>query len=85
MGSNLWGNKPDSWTAAQPTPGSQNVNQDDIDLLMAEANSGNNNPAFDLTGDGLVTKADVDELVQNRIKTQYGDINLDGKVDFLIS
>jgi hypothetical protein len=61
------------------------VDADDIDLLFA--NLGGVDLAYDLTGDGLVNSADVDEWVFNivpigaNIGTVYGDFNLDGAVD----
>ncbi len=35
----------------------------------------------DMNGDLMINKSDLDELVQNVLGTQYGDVNLDGKVD----
>lgn len=58
----------------------------DIDLLGIEVATGTNTPIFDLTGDGLVTDADLVEFLTqtNRLR---GDANLDGEVvfdDFLV-
>ncbi len=53
----------------------------DIDLLYAEKNAGTNNSLFDLTNDGQVTQEDVDLLVRVILGTEYGDINLDRKVN----
>ncbi|MCK4904676.1 hypothetical protein KAS42_00310 [bacterium] len=57
------------------------VNADDIDLLYAEINSGTNNPICDLTNDGLVNKDDMDYMLRTLLGTEYGDANLDCKVD----
>jgi hypothetical protein len=60
------------------------LNATDIDLLGA--NQGSNNLLFDLTGDGVVSMDDVDQLVLVELGTLYGDANLDGTVngkDFL--
>ncbi|MEM7313739.1 MAG: lamin tail domain-containing protein [Planctomycetota bacterium] len=54
---------------------------DDIDALVLEAASGNNASEFDLTGDGLVDRADVDDWILNRKGTLIGDANLDFQVD----
>ncbi len=51
----------------------------DIDLMYA--NVGLGDPFFDLTGNGTVDQADVDELVQNVLGTNYGDTDVDGDVD----
>jgi len=63
------------------------VNQDgvvdarDIDRLYAEIAASTPALRFDLTRDGQVDQLDLDELVQNILGTDYGDVNLDGKVD----
>ncbi len=65
--------------------GDGDVDADDLDLLFA--NVGGTDLAYDLTGDGLVDSADVDEWVFNTVPigenvgTVYGDFNLDGAVD----
>lgn len=53
-----------------------------IDLLYAEVNQMTDDSLFDLTGNDQVNSNDVDELVQNILNTNYGDIDLDGDVDF---
>ena len=72
---------------SRPLPGDFNldglVNATDMDLLYVEVHATTPDPAFDLTGDSLVTQADVDELVANILGTQYGDANLDGFVSLL--
>jgi hypothetical protein len=61
------------------------VDADDVDLLFA--NLGGGDSFYDLTDDGLVDQADVDEWVFNvvpigdDIGTVYADFNLDGAVD----
>ena len=63
----------------------------DINALTAETAAGINNPAFDMTGDGLVNDADVTEwlAVAGGINLMSGnpyargDANLDGIVDGL--
>jgi hypothetical protein len=66
----------------------------DIDLLFGaiENNSPSQDPTwydtnYDQDGDGWLTNADVDELVEVTLGTHYGDANLDGAVngeDFVI-
>jgi hypothetical protein len=51
----------------------------DIDLLYLSFG----NSDFDLTRDGITNQLDVDELVRGILRTQYGDANLDGRVDGL--
>jgi hypothetical protein len=61
------------------------IDADDVDLLLA--NLGGDPEVFDLTGDGVVNQADVDDWVFNlvpigeNIGTVYGDFNLDGEVN----
>ncbi|MCA9166283.1 MAG: hypothetical protein KDB23_01385 [Planctomycetales bacterium] len=50
----------------------------DIDRLNAEIRSGQNDPFFDLTGDGLVNDADRVHWVKQLKGTWFGDANLDG-------
>ncbi len=60
------------------------VDADDIDLLFEEVVAGTDNVDFDLAGNPLVVDMDdVDEHVQVILDTDYGDANLDGKVDLL--
>mgnify|MGYP006273526373 FL=1 len=51
----------------------------DIDLMMAAR--GGADLAYDLTGDGTVDQDDANELVHVLFGTEYGDANLDRKVD----
>ena len=63
----------------------------DVDALVADIAAANHNPDFDLTGDGLVDHADLDEWLllggaNHAAATggnpfRYGDANLDGVVD----
>lgn len=57
------------------------VNADDIDLLVAAIAAGVIGD-FDLTSDGSVTQADVDELLVGVLNTARGDADLDGEVAF---
>ena len=57
------------------------VDATDIDSLFANYSS--TDLTFDLTGDGVVDALDMDELVHNVLLTEYGDANLDLKVDLL--
>lgn len=69
------------------TPGDfdfdQDVDADDIDLLydVIWGRIPDDKDYYDLTNDGLVDQADMDELVLNILQTSYGDTNLDGYVD----
>jgi hypothetical protein len=51
----------------------------DIDALSAAVRAGANDPAFDVTGDGLVNQADRSEWVNTLRGTYFGDANLDGE------
>lgn len=57
------------------------VDDGDIDSLFVEVAAGNNPARFDLSGDALVTAADVLYLVETILATRLGDANLDHKVD----
>lgn len=54
----------------------------DIDTEFQRIGKTGDNWFEDLNVDGVVTKADVDTLVQQIFKTTYGDSDLNGKVDF---
>lgn len=60
------------------------VNAADIDLLYANftAKSGTYNSFYDLTGDGVVSQLDMNDLLTNILHKSYADANLDGVVDF---
>lgn len=61
----------------------------DVDALVADIASGSNGPLFDLTGDGLVNRADLinwlgaagNANLPNHNPYLEGDANLDGVVD----
>jgi hypothetical protein len=57
------------------------LNAKDIDVLNAAVNAGSTDTKFDLTGDGFVTKGDVDYLVHSVLGSVSGDANLDKMVD----
>lgn len=59
---------------------SNTIDDSDIDLLFAAINAGTHDPFYDLTGDSLVTIADMDEEVLVILGTFYGDANLDLRV-----
>lgn len=51
------------------------------DILRLAARLGNESSPFDMTGDGRVSLDDLSKLVRERIRTKFGDTNLDGLVD----
>jgi hypothetical protein len=59
------------------------INADDIDLLYDQVpgSVGPVHPRFDLVADGIVDQQDVDQLVRGILGCEYGDTNLDGRVD----
>jgi hypothetical protein len=67
--------------------GDQRVTTADIDLLLVALAAGENDSSHDLTGDGQVSRSDLDVIVQQLVETpvgpgtRYGDLNLDGHVD----
>jgi hypothetical protein len=61
--------------------GNGNLDHADVDALIAEMISGSNATGFDLTGDGLVNRDDLNDWVLNRKGTLLGDANLDFGVD----
>lgn len=55
---------------------------EDIDILAAALRNGEGNPAdYDLNNDGLISSADHKTLVEDLIRTFYGDSNLDSEFD----
>lgn len=88
---------PTSWLGGIPTPGivsfepdsalrgdfneDNMVDEYDIDLLFSEVTGGTHGRDFDLNKDARVDGGDVDDLVRDILKTQFGDANLDGRVD----
>lgn len=59
------------------------LDADDIDQLFAQEGLADPAFGFDLTGDAIVTDADLDRWVYDLAGTRYGDANLDGSVDIL--
>ena len=57
------------------------VDATDIDLLFDAIDVSSSNTAFDVDGSESVDLGDIDYLVQNIFRTNYGDANLDGLVD----
>lgn len=53
----------------------------DIDLLMEQIYEPGYSSSYDLTGDGLVDQDDADMLIRDLLGTEYGDANLDRRVD----
>lgn len=61
----------------------------DLNLLLTEVGSGENNAAFDVNGDGNVNVNDIVDYVENpaTLNTYIGDANLDGEFnssDFVV-
>jgi hypothetical protein len=52
---------------------------DDINLLSAQIKSQQNDPQFDLNGDGTVDQNDLSFLLKTGFNSAIGDSNLDGK------
>ena len=87
----------DTWPALTPSneltpqaaPGDFNrdgsIDAVDIDMLCHATNNPSANDEFDarfdLNGDGEVSHGDVEMLVQDIIGTDFGDANLDGRID----
>lgn len=53
----------------------------DIDLMFDEVLGSASDSLYDLTGDTSIDSDDTDYLVQTIFNTEYGDANLDGKVN----
>lgn len=58
------------------------VSRADVDLLYAAIAAGEFTPALDLTGDGSVDNRDANLLIEEIMRIQAGDTDLDGDVDF---
>ena len=84
----------ESWRASGPaegSPGTAGLRGDldgdqirsvaDIDLLQDAIHAGTHARLFDLNGDGMVDREDLDELVSNILDTTYGDTDLNGIVN----
>ena len=88
------GGRAENWLAARPTPGDfaesivgdvngdRNVDHRDIDALHAAIRAASADEVFDANGDELVDSADVTFVVQTILRTNLGDADLDGNVDF---
>jgi hypothetical protein len=57
------------------------VDENDIDLLCEQIESGGLDDSFDLNNDGSVNRGDHNELVVNVLETDFGDSNMDGVFD----
>lgn len=56
------------------------VDASDIDLLIAQVGK-QNSPRFDLDQNGLIDYEDVRSFVNGSLHTEFGDANLDGRID----
>jgi hypothetical protein len=63
--------------------GSGNVQPTDVDALWAHVNGPANNFMFDMNDDIVVNSADVTELIEVHLGTNFGDTDLDGDVDLV--
>lgn len=65
----------------QPLPGDVDgdglANVEDIDAMYVRINAGDNDPQYDLNGDGVVDEADADQLIEIELYTRRGDANQD--------
>lgn len=70
-------------TRPVPFPGDLNGDTlvDDVDIDLLFANLGD--PAYDVDGNGTTDYLDVRYLVTDILGTEFGDANLDGRVDLL--
>ncbi|MCP4194447.1 MAG: tandem-95 repeat protein [Planctomycetaceae bacterium] len=57
------------------------VNRDDINLLCRVIRNGSDEIRFDLSHDGQLDEADLTVLIEDILKTSFGDANLDGRFD----
>ncbi len=65
--------------------GDARIDINDVDILCQAIRSGDDE--LDLTGDGMTSSDDLDELIENILGTTYGDANLDGQfnsTDFVL-
>lgn len=58
------------------------VTDQDIDLLCGEVHESMGNQSFDLDCDSMVDSNDLDHLIHVILETEFGDMDLDGDVDF---
>jgi hypothetical protein len=68
-------------TLAGDLDGDNVVDANDINMLAKAVRLDITNEEFDLDGDGSVGRSDQDFLVRDILGTEYGDANLDGRVD----
>ena len=60
----------------------QQLDAQDIAVLCSDIRNSTNTDSFDLSGDGIVDLTDLEHWVVVEKKTQFGDADLDGQVDF---
>ena len=73
---------PDDVLAAADLDGDGHLDAHDVDLLAAAIRAGEAEaPSHDLSGDGELDRADLEYLVQDLMRTRFGDANLDGVFD----
>lgn len=51
----------------------------DVDRLSEAIRNANGDPSFDLDGDGAVAFPDLRVLIEQELRTWFGDVNLDGE------
>jgi hypothetical protein len=91
LAATLFGNSAASWSAELPSPGrvafgppvvvgdfDGNLRVDEQDIQLMCAAIGTNQPRFDLTSDQKVDATDFRVLIQQILRTTFGDANLDG-------
>ena len=57
------------------------VDAADVNMMGKMLQIAEHNSEFDLDRDGAISQSDLDVLIHDVLKTEYGDTNLDGKVD----
>lgn len=57
------------------------INIDDIDMMGKMLQVDAFQPSYDLNSDGEINTLDLDVLIRDVIGTEYGDTNLDGRID----
>ncbi len=90
----FFGDRGSSWVRQTPSPGSvsflggvrgdfdgdHEVDARDVDILFDAIHAGTNVTYYDLDNSGAVNERDIDALLSS-LGSQYGDANLDGKVN----
>jgi hypothetical protein len=61
--------------------GDRMISVSDVDLLCAQIRLGNREARFDLTNDARVDNDDLNHLIRNILRTEFGDANLDRVFD----